>query len=224
MENETSMSWKPELFREHLAEQPPEIIYHYTTQTGLLGIIKKKNAELWATKIQYLNDSTEFGLALRLAKDRLNLLKLNAGDHQKPLLEAMSKLDGIAAVNIFVACFSKDRDLLSQWRGYSGDNYGFSIAVKTSGLRETAVPHGFTLGRCIYEHSKQIRIIDASIERCLGLGLNPIGTAAAFERLILDVGAFSRTMGFMKKTNGELCRSRFPFTTIALRFVRANRC
>lgn len=32
----------------------PTVLYHYTSQVGLLGILQKK--ELWATQIQYLND------------------------------------------------------------------------------------------------------------------------------------------------------------------------
>jgi hypothetical protein len=54
-------------FRNHLLAAPPDIIYHYTTQTGLLGIIENK--ELWATKIIYMNDSTEFAAEVRFAPD-----------------------------------------------------------------------------------------------------------------------------------------------------------
>ena len=35
-------------------------IYHYTTQEGLIGIIEKRS--IWATQIQYLNDTQEFKL------------------------------------------------------------------------------------------------------------------------------------------------------------------
>jgi hypothetical protein len=45
------------------------ILYHYTTQEGLLGIIKCRC--LWTTNIFYLNDSTEFNYALELARGNL---------------------------------------------------------------------------------------------------------------------------------------------------------
>jgi hypothetical protein len=42
---------------------PPNVLYHYTDQTGLLGILT--SGELHATKVQYMNDSTEFGRVIR---------------------------------------------------------------------------------------------------------------------------------------------------------------
>jgi hypothetical protein len=48
----------------------PEVLYHYTGQAGLLSIIN--TAELWATKIQYMNDATEFNLALSIARQILD--------------------------------------------------------------------------------------------------------------------------------------------------------
>ncbi len=35
----------------------PEILYHYTNESGLLGILQSRH--LWATAIEYLNDSAE---------------------------------------------------------------------------------------------------------------------------------------------------------------------
>ena len=45
---------------------PPVELYHYTSQYGFLGILNTDS--LWASKVHYLNDSTEFALALDLAK------------------------------------------------------------------------------------------------------------------------------------------------------------
>jgi hypothetical protein len=44
-------------FGEFQEVKPPDPLYHYTTQAGLLSIIK--TGELWATKVQYMNDSTK---------------------------------------------------------------------------------------------------------------------------------------------------------------------
>ena len=57
-------------------ELPPRL-YHYTSQEGLLGILSSKT--LWATRIQYLNDSTEFAYTLALLQKAFNL------DHQQSL-------------------------------------------------------------------------------------------------------------------------------------------
>ena len=48
----------------------PEILYHYTSQTGLIGMLNTET--IWASKIRYLNDSKEFALALELASDELD--------------------------------------------------------------------------------------------------------------------------------------------------------
>ena len=37
----------------------PELFYHYTTQEGLLGILKNKTKCIWASHIRYLNDLSE---------------------------------------------------------------------------------------------------------------------------------------------------------------------
>jgi len=44
----------------------PEIpsLYHYTSQAGLLGMIDYK--QLWFTHIHYMNDSSEYGYAMKL--------------------------------------------------------------------------------------------------------------------------------------------------------------
>lgn len=60
-------------------EMPPDILYHYTTQEGLLGILKAKQEPLdqragvvlWATKIQYMNDASELVTPLRMADEIL---------------------------------------------------------------------------------------------------------------------------------------------------------
>lgn len=47
----------------------PKHLYHYTSQTGLLGILQTK--KLWMTNILYLNDSSEFTHTLDLVKSEL---------------------------------------------------------------------------------------------------------------------------------------------------------
>ncbi len=50
-------------------EEPPSILYHYTTQKGLLGIIQSKT--IWATDILYLNDTMELKYAVDLTLDMI---------------------------------------------------------------------------------------------------------------------------------------------------------
>jgi hypothetical protein len=89
-------------FYELLDQEPPDQLYHYTDQTGLLDILN--TGELWATKVQYMNDATEFGLAVDLAKSRLEerIRKFSNGDRCELLRTIADGLSGIARVNV---CF-----------------------------------------------------------------------------------------------------------------------
>jgi len=53
-----------------LNEEPPDILYHYTDQDGLLGIVS--TGKMRATNIEYLNDQREYRHALALMEDCLN--------------------------------------------------------------------------------------------------------------------------------------------------------
>jgi hypothetical protein len=58
----------------------PEILYHYTSQFGLIGMLNDKTIR--ASKIHYLNDSKEFALALKLARNELTE-RINAAPSQR---------------------------------------------------------------------------------------------------------------------------------------------
>src|SRR6266568_442547 len=58
-------------------------LYHYTSQEGLLGILSSKT--LWATRIQSLNDSTEFAYTLALLKKAFDL------QFQQPLTKLLTR-------------------------------------------------------------------------------------------------------------------------------------
>jgi len=47
----------------------PDIIFHYTSLEGLLGIIKSKS--IWATNVFYLNDASELNYSRKLFIDQL---------------------------------------------------------------------------------------------------------------------------------------------------------
>jgi DUF2971 family protein len=140
----------------------PPRLYHYTSQEGLLGILFSKT--LWATRIQYLNDSTEFAYALGLLKNAFTL-----DDHQRsltnrislqPALDASRKaLDALKLVPIQVACFSEKQDDLSQWRGYCAGGSGFSIGFDPNQLVEAADRRAAFIAPCIYDCDRQSQLV-----------------------------------------------------------------
>jgi Protein of unknown function (DUF2971) len=142
----------------------PEILCHYTSQTGLKGMLNEKT--IWASKIHYLNDSKEFALALKLARDevteRINAAPSKVGcSHLELLQDTIYTIEG---VNTCVCCFSKRGDALSQWRGYGGGDAGFSVGFTREWFMRVKETLGLSLIRCIYDPERQQRLIQDTID------------------------------------------------------------
>jgi hypothetical protein len=155
--------------REETKSQPePKLLYHYTTQEGLLGILGI--GKIWATHIRYLNDTSEGRIFTKLLRDELSqrsqdelnqraatgseeppsrlmmlaqLMGLSVDHpecqiqcaHKEVLDLGLNAFSWIAAQDTFVASFSEQGDLLSQWRAYSGETGGYSVGFTRSYLK-----------------------------------------------------------------------------------------
>jgi hypothetical protein len=151
---------------------PPEILYHYTSQDGLIGMLNKKT--IWASKIQYLNDSKEFALALDLARCELTeRIKAATSPGNRSRLELLrDTIDTtytieytIKGVNTCVCCFSELEDDLSQWRGYGGGSAGFSVGFTREWFTRVKETLGLSLSPCIYDPEKQQRLVQDEIDK-----------------------------------------------------------
>jgi hypothetical protein len=147
-------------------------LYHYTDQNGFLGILENK--EIWATKIQYLNDAKEYHLAKEIAERALKSLLRNPeykNDHFR-IERFIYNLDNYIGNNLCVSSFSEEGDLLSQWRGYSSSQGGYSIGFEKEALEMMINKEGFNLERCIYKELDQVRkvsdVIFESLDRFRG--------------------------------------------------------
>lgn len=96
----------------------PEFLWHYTSASGLFGIIQSEC--IWATKIQFLNDSREFIEATNLCRSLLQqIAEKQSESWPKQLVAFLAKsLGSIENANVCVCSFTEEQDLLSQWRGY----------------------------------------------------------------------------------------------------------
>src|SRR6266702_4623198 len=147
----------------------PQRLYHYTSQEGLLGILSSKT--LWATRIQYLNDSTELAYTLALLKKAFDL------QFQQPLTKLLTldpvrkALDGLRLVPIHVACFSEKQDDLSQWRGYSPGGGGFSIGFDPDQLAEAAERRAAFIAPCIYDPDRQSQLVKHLVDGFIKEGI-----------------------------------------------------
>lgn len=142
------------LTRECLTQKSKSTLYHYTNQSGLIGILNSKT--LWASKMQYLNDASEFSHALKVANRVVSGKKESAGSDEIKLLENVEEaLLMLSYAHIFVGCLSEAGDLLSQWRGYCPTTNGFSIGFDPGHLHSALARQGFVLAPCIYDEQKQ---------------------------------------------------------------------
>jgi len=162
-----------------LKKKPPDVLYHYTSQRGLLGIIEKK--KLWATHIRYLNDSTEFDYPLEsarklLCKERDSSDERRAQFAEKALAQLNSSLDINTAFTVYVASFSRNRNQLSQWRGYCTHGSGFSVGFRVSNLRNLVErrSNDFDLAfvPCLYRKEDQNALISELISRAITVPTN----------------------------------------------------
>ncbi|WP_329502693.1 DUF2971 domain-containing protein [Klebsiella aerogenes] len=108
-------------------------IFHYTDLHGLLGIVS--NNELWATNINFLNDSEESVHGCKCFRNTISQASEEIiPENQKPaLLKAIdnyergkaSRYDSVEK-HVYSISFCKGEDKLSQWRGY-GNKQGVCI-------------------------------------------------------------------------------------------------
>jgi hypothetical protein len=97
---------------------PSKNLCHYTSQEGLIGILNRKF--MYATDATYLNDSQEIVYAVNLAKRYFKEQWLSSHDRSaRDMLNVLEQTETIVGnLPVYVASFSEEPDLLSQWRGY----------------------------------------------------------------------------------------------------------
>ncbi len=128
-----------EQVRQHAENQAePELLYHYTTLDGFLGIIR--NSELWATDIRYLNDTSEYRMAPGLAVDKM-FEAMDLEGENKELIDSYTPLIVQTGKPVYVASFSAEisGDDLSQWRAYGGQHSGICLGFSPDYLRKTGM-------------------------------------------------------------------------------------
>lgn len=140
-------------------DTPKGLLYHYTTLTGLLGIVG--SAKLWASDIRYMNDSAELRHSADLIRQEV----------QERLAKELDKADLLGQFvdwisyritnghMLFAASFRSHGNLLSQWRGYSTHGKGVSLGFSADYILECANRQHFQIAKCIYEPTRQRKLI-----------------------------------------------------------------
>lgn len=123
-------------------------IYHYTSQSGLEGIIK--NNSLWFSDIRYLNDKEEIIDGIKIAcnlKCDNELDGLDSDNLSEQLFNIIN--NETMKRHFFVCCFSIGSDELPLWNYYTkdGNSKGYNIVLDYRAL----------LASIIYENKDVLR-------------------------------------------------------------------
>jgi hypothetical protein len=136
---------------------PKTPLCHYTSQLGLIGILKEK--AMWATDAAYQNDSQEVVYAFNLAQKYFGTMDMSA-----TLLET-KRIAG--QLPVYVASFPEEPDLLSQWRGYCSQGSGFAMCLDADHMIRVADTHGWGFFKCIYDEAAQIELLKRMEEQAV---------------------------------------------------------
>jgi|SRR5215469_14938922 len=118
----------------------PRILYHYTDEQGLLGIVESGVIRL--TDVFGLNDPSEIRHgaehACRVLEQESKSGHPAAGVFARQFRQIMAEhIEQMA--HLFVACFSRAGDDLGQWRAYAANGSGFALGFDGAILEEAFI-------------------------------------------------------------------------------------
>lgn len=150
--------------RQLFATPPTETLYHYTSLSGMLGIVGSR--ELRASDIRYMNDSTELRHTLELLRSHVTGRVIAGTDNPGLLNQLLEWLSHRIASGplLFGGSFRANGNLLSQWRGYSVHGKGVSLGFSPAHISACARRQGFQVARCIYSQREQRQLVERVVD------------------------------------------------------------
>lgn len=149
---------------------PPNTrLWHYTNGSAVISILDSMS--LYSTHISCLNDSSELRYASKLFREALAKLipKISSNPASHAFLKRAINYfaeDPTTPAQIsahqFVACFSTEKDDLSQWRAYGGGENGYAIGFNAGDLWGSKYS---MLARISYDPSLHTRLAHEAAER-----------------------------------------------------------
>lgn len=155
------------------------LVYHYCSLESLNSILKHRALRL--TNILKSNDSMEISWICRYFQEAFRQAYEQASEHvhQKISKERMDGLirfytdeffnESHSCYRFYVTCFSKEADLLSQWRGYADDGRGVAIGYDLDVLKtiasgqKTEENQSVSLHEINYSEEKQKAIVESIV-------------------------------------------------------------
>lgn len=189
---------------EFLARVPTKTLYHYTNAAGLLGILE---GQIWASSAYHLNDSGEFHYAKSVISQRISKrfeqekhIAIRDYDQVLYVLQGMPE-----PIQVYVASFSEEGDLLSQWLTYPRAQTGYALGLSPEQF-EFARAEGFQLVRCVYDREDQNRLADAILDAWVELPTLGTEAETAIQQNLLVAAAAMKHPGFEQEAEWRLIK------------------
>ncbi len=162
------------------SDNPTETLYHYTSYTGLMGIVESK--AIWAGDIRYMNDAAELRHTADLIKQE-TARRISDGHDNPVLLNSFFDWVSHRITNghmLFGASFRANGNLLSQWRGYSTHGKGVSIGFSPDHILDCANQQKYQVGRCLYDPAAQQNLISDVLDSVETLAATSTDNSASY--------------------------------------------
>ena len=142
-------------------ETAPELVYHYTSASGLYGILESRR--VWATDCRFLNDVSESQIGNNTALELLRARLANEkSDEKRSFYKALINSIGSDSFEPnFIFSMSERSDDLTQWRTYAHEGEGFTLGFDARAIQSASnrPESEFAFGQVSYNaHSLLSRI------------------------------------------------------------------
>lgn len=156
-----------------MTTQPPtesddDLIWHYTSAEGLYGILTE--CVLHSGNILFMNDPKEFTFLFEVITNTVESDTKNIhSDAVRTCIvnrykEIQNSFETLKNFFVYLTCFSKQPDLLSQWRGYC-PNGGYSIGFSRKSLEKASAKQGYFTKDVIYMPDRVTKKVPRQLKR-----------------------------------------------------------
>lgn len=124
-------------------QKPPSLIYHYTGDLGLRGILE--SGKLWLTDIFGLNDPSELTHGFDISVHILRAMAEGGPPEHAVFAKhfAAFRESGVQeSAHYFVCSLSAHADELGQWRAYADDGRGYALVFDGQALEDAFTKEG----------------------------------------------------------------------------------
>ncbi len=231
-----------------MGKQIPKILYHYCSVDAFHEIIKNKTLRL--SEIEKSNDSLECQwleqrIVPSLIRKRIveQLSETSSNEYVESMIKESISIykgywdslhDSIVQKMTLAICFSRNDDLLSQWRGYGNDGYGVAIGFNTKAFGKYLNLGLFSvmqLKKVEYNESKQEKVISAQVEEYVRQFLEAPrsgmleSSLTAIHLVCLFESTFNKNPAFSEEAEWRLAASLgniADYASVSQRYIRAR--